>query len=122
MNLSWLKIKEWLRYDLQTWCQVNSTCTLLLLLLFSFGLIGLGLSCILGCVSDPTLDVLSPTGNTGIRTEGGDSIALWLAIAGLVITPIAGAKLYEKVIRPMRLAKNHNGGAVNGTQKTNGSG
>lgn len=33
----------------------------------------------------------------------GDSIALWLAILGLVITPILGAFLYKYVFRPVRI-------------------
>jgi hypothetical protein len=40
------------------------------------------------------------------RVGGGtDSIALWLAIVGLVATPILGALLYQHGFRPRRLRK-----------------
>ena len=44
---------------------------------------------------------------------GGDSVALWLAIMGLVLLPLAslaGALIYQHVLRPRRIVK-ENGNA-----------
>lgn len=47
----------------------------------------------------------------------GDTIALWLAILGLVITPLLGASVYKYVFRPFRMWRERNGnGNGNGTR------
>jgi hypothetical protein len=58
------------------------------------------------------------TGGDKLSLTGGgtDSIALWLAIVSLGLAPVtavAGAKVYEGILRPRRLVK-ENGKAPNG--------
>lgn len=48
---------------------------------------------------------------------GGDSIALWMAILGLIVTPVLGAVLYKYGFRPFRLWRERNG---NGNSNRNG--
>lgn len=50
---------------------------------------------------------------------GGDSVALWLAILGLIVTPILGAILYKYGFRPFRLWRERNGNG-NGNGKKAG--
>ncbi len=52
---------------------------------------------------------------------GGDSIALWLAIIGLVVTPVLGAGLYKYAFRPLRIWKEKNGNG-HSTGKNGGQG
>ncbi len=48
---------------------------------------------------------------------GGDSVALWLAILGLIVTPVLGAVLYKYGFRPLRIWREKNG---NGNGSANG--
>lgn len=51
---------------------------------------------------------------------GGDSVALWLAIVGLIVTPVLGAVLYKYGFRPFRLWREKNGNG-NGNGKRGSS-
>jgi len=65
------------------------------------------------------------TATTGDIGGGGDSVALWLAIAGLVLLPIAsiaGALIYQHVLRPRRIMNESSPAqAGKGNGKHNGS-
>lgn len=53
---------------------------------------------------------------------GGDSVALWLAILGLIVTPFLGAILYKYGFRPFRLWREKNGNGNGNGRKTSNQG
>jgi hypothetical protein len=69
-------------------------------------LLSLYLPLVSGCHVNPTTKAVWKETTTGDIGGGGDSVALWLAIAGLVLLPIAslaGAMIYQHVLRPRRI-------------------
>lgn len=78
-------------------------------------LLSLYLPLVSACQVDPNLKATAQVGwfkrtATTIGDIGGgvDSVALWLAIAGLVLLPVAsivGALIYQHVLRPRRIVK-----------------